>query len=838
MKIRTEARTGLLICTALASVGFLPVQAMAQAANASAQDNGTKLEEIVVTAQKREQNLQDVPIAVTALTQNTLVANRIATVSDLSGMAPGVTVRTAAGGSALPSFSVRGAISYGVVPGSDKEVSVYIDGVYISAARGAIFDLPDIERIEMLRGPQGTLFGRNATAGAVSITTRDPDGKFGITATQSIGNYNMNRERLSVDTPQFGPFSAYFSIMHSYKRGDIQNAASGLSWDRTAGGGSVQRSAEWLGTKNSTSYFAAIKFQPSSNFKMVYKYDQNDEQGTPEGTGLVGVNNILSGPNGVIGTTTQTLLAPLVLAVVNNQATPVLSAPSGQRPDIVDNGFAVPSVQKAYGQSLTTTWHALDNLTFKNIMAFRHSGQTNSDPIDGFSSLPYTQAADTAFRNYLTGYFGSFLPSAYVPGAVAGTVAGFGLHVGAPFVGIGTQPQSASNQWSDELQANYNSKLMALTVGAMWFHSRERSGYVGLPDSVGFTTVPGGVITGAEGTNRNGATSLAAYAQLELHVTSQLDLVGGIRDTQDKKTGSLVYGTPGNLTNVIYPVYKKTKPNFLIGANFKVTPDILLYGKYSTSFVSGGNVSTLTFAPEEAKSWEAGIKADLLDRRLRANLALYSVTYTNVQDASLASSIYAGDPALFPAFNAQTINSLGTVIISQGGPIKAKGFELELTAAPMRGVTLGGNISYCDTKFYDVNPVLTAAVGGELDPALRAPWNAAVWGQYVTKPVVGDSTISMRIDATWHDRFWQTQDRQLNIPAFAGINTVAPSWNANARIALRDIPVGNAKGEFALWAKNFTQNREATFALEELNLLGSANYVPARTFGADLTIKY
>ena len=81
-------------------------------------NKGDELEMIVVTAQKREQNLQDVPVAVTALSENTLVANRIATVSDLSGMAPGVTVRTAAGGSQLPSFAVRGAISYGVVPGS------------------------------------------------------------------------------------------------------------------------------------------------------------------------------------------------------------------------------------------------------------------------------------------------------------------------------------------------------------------------------------------------------------------------------------------------------------------------------------------------------------------------------------------------------------------------------------------------------------------------------------------------------------------------------------------------------------------------------------------------
>ena len=181
MRLRT-IRSALLACTAVATIGFMPAQASAQAAS----EDGGGLEEIVVTAQKREQSMQDVPIAVSALGGEALQANRVVTVSDLGGLAPGVTVRTAAGGSQLPSFSVRGAVSYGVVPGSDRQVSMYLDGVYISSPRGSIFDLPDLERIEILRGPQGTLFGRNATAGAVSITTRDPKGEFGVKATGSL----------------------------------------------------------------------------------------------------------------------------------------------------------------------------------------------------------------------------------------------------------------------------------------------------------------------------------------------------------------------------------------------------------------------------------------------------------------------------------------------------------------------------------------------------------------------------------------------------------------------------------------------------------------------------
>jgi len=107
---------------------------------------------IIVTAQKREQNVQDVPIAVTALGGETLQANRITKVTDLTGLAPGLTVSESAGGQKIPFFIMRGANSAGLVPGSDKQVSLYLDGVYLGSTRGSIFDLPDVQRIEVLRG--------------------------------------------------------------------------------------------------------------------------------------------------------------------------------------------------------------------------------------------------------------------------------------------------------------------------------------------------------------------------------------------------------------------------------------------------------------------------------------------------------------------------------------------------------------------------------------------------------------------------------------------------------------------------------------------------------------
>ncbi|HEX7856874.1 MAG TPA: TonB-dependent receptor [Sphingobium sp.] len=812
-----QPRTRLLLSTILGAAAIVPAHAFAQAAST---EGG--LEEIVVTAQKREQSLQDVPIAITAVTANTLEVNRVASVSDLSGLAPGVIVRTAAGGSQVPSFSIRGAISYGVVPGSDKQVSIYIDGVYLGSGRGAIFDLPDTERIEMLRGPQGTLFGRNSTAGAVSVSTRDPSGEVGVKAAFTVGNYDQYRMRISVDTPQIGPFSAYGTFVHNYKRGDIRNAGAGAVWDRRAAGLGVSRSPQWLGTKDSDSYFAAVKFEPSDSFKTVYKFDYSREQGSAEGTGLVGINSAAPG----IGA----LLAPLLNTLIATQATPVNIAFDGKRPSAVNNSWVIPSDQKTYGHSLTSTLVLNDQLSVKNILAYRYSHIFTPSPIDGFSGLPLTQQSVVPLATFQA--IAGGLPASFIPLIAAGLQS----QVGQPFVTLGVQAESYSKQWSDELQINYNSELMTVTAGGIWFHSNDQNGALAIPGTTAFSVVPNGVVTGSQAVNYNQATSLAAYAQLELHVTPQLDLVGGARITYDHKTGSLVTGPANALISFPPFDYKKTKPNFLVGVNYKPNQNILLYGKFSTAFVSGGSVSGLEFLPETATSWEAGIKADLLDRRLRTNLSLFHVVYKNLQTAQSATNF----PNLFPTppYPAGFANSVGTIIIPQGGPVRAQGFEFEATAAPVRGLTVGGSLSYTDTKFDKVNPALVAQSLGDYEPALRAKWTGGLWGQFETQPIVGETTLLLRADASWHSLFWLSQNRVAKFPAFAGIQTVGASWNVNARAALRNINIGGVNTELAFWVRNLTQNREATFALQTLALIGSANYVPARTFGADLTVKF
>jgi iron complex outermembrane receptor protein len=581
-----------IIKLALATTTALTVMTPAMAQQAATSTNGG-LEEIVVTAQKREQSVQDLPIAVTAVTQETLLANRITSVNDLSSIAPGVIVKPSAGGIQVPVFTIRGQQSYGVVAGSDKQVSIYLDGVYLSSPRGSIFDLPDVARLEVLRGPQGTLFGRNATAGAVSVVTRDPSGEFGGKLEGTYGNHDQYRIRASIETPQMGPFSAYFSFVRNYKQGDIRNAGAGFIWDRSLstepGLNKIGRSPDYLGNVDSNSYFAAVKFE-SGNFKLIYKFDRNDDKGTPDGVALVAYDPTFAG----LGASAP-LLSPFLNALYNSQN--IYLNPSNQRPDTVTNSWVVPRQQRVFGHNLTATWRASDRITVKNTFAYRNSFVFSSSAIDGVSALTFTPQAVVPFAVVsATGFLAATVPgfanlSRPQQGAlIGGAVPGFAAQIGgAAFGGVGTglvgnrvlliasNATSRAKQWSDELQVNYSSDDLNVTAGAIWFKSDDTSGGPeGLQNTFSFKVTSSLLALGNEGRSFNKSTSIAAYAQIEYKITPELEIVLGGRVTHDDKAGRFRYdlgGGPSTSINLTPPNYKSTLGNYLIGLNWKPNRD-------------------------------------------------------------------------------------------------------------------------------------------------------------------------------------------------------------------------------------------------------------------------
>ncbi len=857
----------LALATTTAMVGITP--ALAQ--DTASSDNGG-LEEIIVTAQKREQSVQDVPIAVTAVSEATLQANRITTVNDLSAIAPGLTVKPSAGGIQTPSFTMRGQVSFGVVAGSDKQVSVYLDGVYISSPRGSIFDLPDIQRLEVLRGPQGTLFGRNATAGAVSITTRDPSGNARVRLEGTYGNYDQYRIRATVETPEFGPFSALFSYVRNYRRGEIENSQAGTVWDRTNSPDTrfavKSVSPRWLGTVDSNSYFAALKFE-SGDFKMTYKYDRNDDNGTPEGTSIAAYDRtatIFPGSGPILGNVLTALYTS------NN----VHFNPSAKRPDIVDNAWVIPREQQVQGHSLTAVWRASDNVTVKNIAAYRQAIVFAPSAIDGVGTVTFTQAAVQPFAllsafsavpGFATTYFASLAgdPVAIatrnaIVNSVAGGIQGL---VGQRAAIIDSQSSSIAKQWSDEIQVNYSSDKLQMTAGAIYFHSKDESGGpVSQQNTLQFGTFisPLGVIPlGKEGRSFNKATSLAAYLQLEYKLTPELEVVAGARITHDEKDATFRYDVRSS-TGVVTPrplilaaTYKNTKPNFMVGLNWKPNQDILVYGKYSTSFVSGGSAAAINYQPETASSFELGLKADLLDNKLRANLALFHVDYKHFQSPQGTSNGPSKDAAvaiwtpLFGAVVAQELaESTGTFVLDQGD-IRAKGFELELTAAPSRGLTVGTGIGYTDVSYPFTNPIAVTANRGPLEVTSRPKWTVSLFGAYETQPIFNDATLQFRLDGQYRSAIKFAQSTKTvaqggpfydDLSNFAAVSGTKGYMLVNGRVALRHLKVAGADAELAVWGKNITDRKEATFALALGALGASNNFLTARTFGVDLNIEF
>jgi iron complex outermembrane receptor protein len=849
MKTTPAARLRLLAGTALAATTVVAAPVFAQ----SSDDGARGLQEIIVTAQKREQSLQDVPIAVSAVAGEALTANRVTNVVDLSAIAPGVTVRPSLGASSIPSFTIRGAVSFGVVPGSDKQVSMYLDGVYLSSPRGAIFDLPNVERIEMLRGPQGTLFGRNATAGAVSIMTQDPKGEASVKAGVSMGNLDLWRYELTAHTPELGPLSGYFSYVKSKHRGSTRNGLSHV-FDRNANAlkyNRFARSAKWLGSKDSDSVFASVKFE-SGDFRAVYKYDRNDSAQTPDPVGIFEYNAV-PGLGALFGNYVNAIIA-------GNVANGLPIASDRKRPKEVWNSYSTTLDVKNFGHNLTFTYQLSDQISIKNIAAFRSSEVQSTASLLGLDALPIPASAIDEFAT-LTAF--STVPGfATLPPAQQGAIlanlqtqlAGFTGRVYCVFC---SGPNSRSKQWSDELQLNYDSSFLTLTVGAMYFLGKDHINEHGMQNTVTFTALPvGNAIPYLPGIGYNEAESIAAYAQGEIHVTPQLDIVLGGRFTKDKKIAELTSLTtatcPATITdsaqlkncplNTSVFNYKDTKFNYLIGVNFKPTDDILVYAKYSTAYVSGGKVGPIEFVPETTKAGELGVKADLLNRRLRTNLAVFWNKYYDYQTAQ-GGNVFPQDQLAQLVPDIRVRNALGTFVFPQGD-IEAKGFELEVTAAPADGIVLGGSLSYTDVKFSNVPALLKQASnipGTAPDsaylPTFRPDWTGSAYAQYTSQPIWGEATFTARIQGNYQSK--------MTVHPNATIETIFPQytksipgyWLFNARAAIENFDVGALKATIALWGKNITNNRSISFGFNQVGI-ASGTFIEPRRYGVDLTVEF
>jgi len=539
-------------------------------ASAVAADGSVGLGEIIVTAQKRETNLQHTPIAISVASSEDLANRRVQTLVDLGdGAIPSLRVAPFfSRGSAL-SVGIRGIVPFDAnQPSRDAGVGIYLDGVYLGRSQGLGAALYDVERIEVLKGPQGTLFGRNSTGGAVSIVTKKPSGEFGLKQTVGASNFGGYASKTHLDLPTFANVSLKFDAIFTKRDGTVDNPMSGEadfnSYDRRG-------------------FHARAIWKPTDTFSLDYGFDVTRDATTPYYIQLLN--------------RTSTTAAPLAPAV---QIQP-------DRAKVADIGVPQQdSVGDIFGHVLQMTWTPQENLELRSISSFRKLKQTQFDN-GGAHSRAF--APNATFSRYsLAGMhqeqysqefqiLGSLPSLTYVAGAYYYHEEGDDFAwtpntlrwnaTGAGYTRLGSLIEGQITPYPDRFstalaksiavfgQATWTPPVLDeslhLTVGARWTKDDKH-----------------GVLSKVEGADRN-----LSFDFNSDRVDPAVTLAWDVTDTLN------LYGKWGQ-------AYR----------------------------AGGANARSLTyraFGPEEVQTVEAGLKSEFWDRRARLNLAAYSTRYKEMQ---------------------------------------------------------------------------------------------------------------------------------------------------------------------------------------------------------------
>ncbi|WP_051748889.1 TonB-dependent receptor [Nevskia soli] len=322
-----------------------PAPASPTPAKAAEQGATETLGQVVVTAQKREQKLQDVPIAVTAITAKELESRGIQDIADLSALSPGLQVEKSPANGSISQVAIRGNVQINPAIYWDTAVGVYMDGVYLGKSQGSVFDVVDLNRVEVLRGPQGTLYGRNTIGGAINLVTRKPTGVFGGDASVSAGNYGSHVEKLSLDLPKVSIASISLGVISDRRDG----------WVNTTPGSSTDN----LNNRGNTGLRLAANFALTRDLQADYRFDKTNIDENGEFGQLYSIDS---------GFSLYPALAPY--ASKDRQTTASVDAPSFEN-------------VHTEGHSLTLTWNAGGNNTLKSISAYRHLDSRDAADYDG-----------------------------------------------------------------------------------------------------------------------------------------------------------------------------------------------------------------------------------------------------------------------------------------------------------------------------------------------------------------------------------------------------------------------------------------------------------------------
>ena len=534
--LQNKFRLSALSLAIAATAGFgAPVMAQDQ--------RSSGLEEIVVTAQRREASLQDTPIAITAFTEDKLNDLGVFDMAQVGDFAPNVFIGKQPSSNSNMGISIRGVGISETSLLADPKVGVYIDGVYMSKTVGGVFDIVDLERIEVLRGPQGTLFGRNTTGGAMNVTTKKPTGELGGRAEASVGNYGYMRYGGSLDLPAVGDLAAKVSYMAMETDGWAKNHYDG------APVAPATKVEDDLASEDNKAYRIALRWTPTESLTFDYSYDNTDNKGVP----------------------TPFQVTAVKTSHVQRLHHDAVRFPGARRLDVPADGQHVGNPKKRHedfkldgvteewleveGHTFTAAWEVADNLTLKYIYGKR---KTDS----GYDSTDLDGGAYTA-RDLFYGVFAGNNGKIPTPGFHAAIDKGIIDMDSHEFQIIGTAFEEKLNYtgglfYYEEDVEQINPQTSALPIAFVAGQGAYTPVLGPLYDAAGFCPaayggylcvgtqrlpIPGASDPGIPGLvdfhYGQNAKSWAAYGQGTYAITEQFDLTLGVRYTEDEKDAYL-----------------------------------------------------------------------------------------------------------------------------------------------------------------------------------------------------------------------------------------------------------------------------------------------------------
>ena len=709
----------------LALMAFVPAAAQAADEQATTESSAPTTEEIIVTAQFREQRLQDTPLAITAMPAKLLEARSQTSIIDLGAFAPNVNLSqsTALNSNSITAY-IRGIgqddASFALEPG----VGIYLDDVYYGTTFGAVLDLVDLDRVEVLRGPQGTLAGKNSLGGAVKLFAAKPNADFGGSLEAGTGRYDRINLRGSVNVPLSDGLYARFSGTYDKRDGYFRLLDYGCA--NPGSGIASQTSAKdcVTGTQGGVDVLSlrgALRYAPSgSKLDVTISGDYARNNSEPPATKLTFAN--------------RAAIAPAL--ALQDYRTHVAGNPFGGVP--FDSRFLTgPKSYSSYenygGSGNYTTIFGFPAQVAPGTFADKPENSTETWGVTGTADLTLTD--DLALKS-ITAY----------RKATGNSV----LEIdGSPISVLKEGLRNSHRQFTQELRLTGKlGTLVDFTIGGFYYKAEDRAF-----QRIMIPTFQYDFLADDRSDNR----SVAGFANVELHPAPNLNLIGGIRYTDDRKVyafgrtnadGSAIPGIPFTPNWLVFGLsglsgtFADQRWDFRLGANYRLSDALMVYAQASTGYKGGGinprpfvADQVLPFGPEKVTTYEAGFKVGD-GRALSVNGTYFYNDYKDIQRTLFVCPTSASVTCSQPT-NAGTGHS--------------QGVELEANWRPIAGLTLNSSAGYLDFKYDTINPLSLITL--DMTAPFNSKWTASAGAQY--EAGIGKAgTLTPRIDWSYQSSFF------------------------------------------------------------------------------------